>query len=81
MTTTIEQRETIAYVVRKTFPGTDRAHRDVATFEVEPEFLEGRASFTMSYSLALEKAYEVRAEDGAYAVIDRIKADGSRSMG
>lgn len=58
------------YVVRQTFPGTDRPHVDVAEFD-DAE----------SYGLALWEAKAIRTDgSGAYAVVDPIYACGCRGQ-
>jgi hypothetical protein len=59
---------TSGYVVRRTFPGQpERVHEDVAT--------------TQDYSAALAVAGRVRAQDGCWAVIDRLHSCGCRELG
>jgi hypothetical protein len=60
----------VGYYVRRTFPGTERAHEDVR------EFVGGH-----TYADAMSLAREIRRKPGCYAVVDNAYDCGCRGQG
>jgi hypothetical protein len=63
----------VAYVVRRTWPGTDAPHEDIARFNLAPG--------APMYEQALECAHRSRAEyKGSWAVIDAVYIHEGREV-